>query len=141
VWGNPSISFSTASLAIMKVILARTFAICIFIVLSGCTFTLPPVTTASVERHQNGQPLQAFELKATQIQTLSGWFTQHTSGWSSSVVSYVPALVVRAKHANGEVSVINVLSKSVVIYNSTVQYEQQFKETDLTALRSILVAP
>jgi hypothetical protein len=106
--------------------------------LAGCKLTLPQVTSATVERYQSGEPLQQIPLSSNQLSALSGWFSQHDSGWSSSVVSYVPTLIVRAKHNDGDVSVINVLSRMVVIYNRSGQYEKQISQTDLATLRSIL---
>lgn len=110
------------------------------LLLVACNFALPPLSSAVVERHSSGKQVASVELNQAQLTALSAWFAQRSSGWSSSVVSYVPALVVRAKHSNGEVSVVNVLGATVIVYNSSGQFTQQFAEPDLAALNNILGA-
>lgn len=113
---------------------------CVLLVLAGCKFTLPEVASATVERYQSGSTLQSRSLNSSQIHALSRWFSKHETGWSSSVVSYVPTIEVRVKHSNGDVSVVNILSGIVVVYNSSGQYEQRFSQTDLAEILSILGA-
>lgn len=119
-------------------LIARFIAIATLLILAGCKLTLPQVTSATIERYQSGQAMQPTELNNNQIQALSGWFSSHNSGWSSNVASYVPTLIVRAKHSNGDTSVINVLPSMVVVYNRTGQYVQQFSQSDLAAIHSIV---
>jgi hypothetical protein len=108
------------------------------LVLTGCKFTLPQVTSATVEPYQSSGALVPSKLNGNQLKKLTEWFSQHDSGWSSSVASYVPILVVRANHSDGDVSVINVLSDSVVVNNRSGQYTRQFSQSDLVIMRSIL---
>lgn len=124
----------------MKPLLARLIAATALLLLTACNFTIPPISSALVEHHSSGNPISKIELNQSQANALSVWFSQHSSGWSSSVVSYVPALVVRIKHSNGEISVVNILGNSVVVYNNSGQFAQQFSESDLSALRGILGA-
>lgn len=124
----------------MKPLLARLLSVAALVLLAACNFSLPTVASAVVEHHSSNNPVSKVELNQSQINLLSGWFAKHPSGWSSSVASYVPTLVVRAKHSNGEVSVVNILGNLVVVYNSTGQFTQQFPEQDLATLRSILGA-
>ncbi|HEY6093686.1 MAG TPA: hypothetical protein VIU93_01915 [Gallionellaceae bacterium] len=120
---------------------SRTTVICVLLVLAGCKLAFPQVTSATVERYQSGGTLQAVPLNSDQIHALSDWFSQHGSGWSSTVATYVPTLIVRAKHANGDISEINVLSGMVVVNNHSGQFQQHFSQTDLAAIRSILEDP
>ena len=115
----------------MKSFLARLIVSSILLLLAACNFSLPPVSSAVVEQSSSGKQIPKVELTQSQINAFSGWFAQHSSGWSSSVVSYVPTLVVRAKHSNGEASVVNVLGNSVVVYNNAGQFIQQFSEPEI----------
>lgn len=125
----------------MRTSLGRAFALCAFLALflAGCKFTLPQVSSAAIEQYSTGQTLHAKELNPNQVHALSNWFSQHSSGWSSSVASYAPSLLVRAKHADGNVSVINIMSNMVVVYNRSGQYQQQFTQNELAVIRRILV--
>lgn len=124
----------------MKSLFERLIALTALLLLAACNFTLSPVASAVVEQHSMGNPISKVELSQSQVNALSGWFAQHLSGWSSSVVSYAPTLLVRAKHSTGEVSVVNILGNSVVVYNNSGQFTQTFPEADLASLRSTLGA-
>lgn len=108
--------------------------------LAGCKFILPQVSSATLEQYSTGRPLQARELTPNQVRALTDWFSQHGSGWSSSVVSYVPTLLVRATHTDGDTSVINIMSNMVVVYNRSGQYQQQFTPSELAEIRRIVEA-
>jgi len=108
--------------------------------LAGCKFTLPQVSSATLEQYNTGRALEVRELTPNQVRALTDWFSLHGSGWSSSVVSYVPTLLVRAKHTYGDTSVINIMSNMVVVYNRSGQYQQQFTPTELAEIRRIVVA-
>ena len=124
----------------MRASLTRAIVLGAFLALSlaGCKFSLPQVSSATVEQYQTGRPLQAKELSPKQVRALTDWFSQHDSGWSSSVVSYVPTLLIRAKHTDGDTSVINIMSGMVVVYNRSGQYQQQFSQSELSAIHSIV---
>jgi hypothetical protein len=49
-------------------------------------------------------------------------------------------LLVRAKHTDGDTSVINIMSGMVVIYNRSGQYQQQFRQSELAAIQRIVEA-
>ena len=85
-----------------------------------------------------GRPLQANELSQDQVRALFTWFAQHDSGWSSSVVTYAPTLLVLAKHTDGDTSVINIRSGMVVVYNRGDQFQQQFTQNELAAIHRIV---
>lgn len=126
----------------MRASLTRTIALGAFLALflTGCKFTLPQVSSATLEQYGMGHPLQAKELTPNQVRALSAWFSQHSSGWSSSVVSYVPTLLIRAKHTDGDTSVINIMSNMVVVYNRSGQYQQQLTPSELAGKRRIVEA-
>lgn len=127
-------------LASMRTSLPRAIAVCTFLVvfLAGCKFNLQQVSSATVEPSSSERLLQAKELSPNQVRALSTWFSQHNTGWSSSVASYVPMLLIRAKHTDGDTSVINIMSNMVVVYNRTGQYQQQFTPSELAQMRRIL---
>jgi hypothetical protein len=52
-------------------------------------------------------------------------------------VSYVPAEMVRVKHSDGDLSVVNVMPKQVVVYNRSGQYVQQFSGGEIASLRRV----
>jgi hypothetical protein len=47
-------------------------------------------------------------------------------------------LVVRARHVDGEASVINIMAGIVVVSYRSSQYQQQFSQDELAALPHIL---
>jgi hypothetical protein len=124
----------------MRISLARTIALGVFLALflAGCKFTLPPVNSATLEQYGTARPFQAIELTPIQVRALTDWFSLHGSGWSSSVVSYAPTLFVRAKHTDGGLSVINIMSNMVVVYNRSGQYQQKFTPSELAEIRHIV---
>jgi len=126
----------------MRASLTRTIALGVFLALflAGCKFTLPQVSSATLEQYGTGRPLQARELTPNQVRALIDWFSLHGSGWYSSVVSYMPTLLVRAKHTDGDTSVINIMSNMVVVYNRSGQYQQQFTPSELAEIRRIVEA-
>lgn len=126
------------SFANMRTTIGRALALAAFLALflGGCKFTMPHVSSARVEQHE-GRVLRARELDYDQVRELSAWFSRHASGWSSSVASYAPTLVVRAKHSD-DTSVVNIMPGRVVVYSRHGQYEQKFSQDELGALREIL---
>lgn len=121
--------------------IVRYLALCVLTLLSGCKFVLPPAVSAAAEISASGVPMRQVELMPAQLQGLAGWFSQHQSGWSSSPASYISAALVRIKHSNGDVSVVNIFPTMVVVYNRDGQYVQQFPESETTALRRIVGLP
>lgn len=124
----------------MRASITRTLALCAFLTLflTGCELTLQQVSSATLEHYEKGLALQAKELSQNQVRALSDWFSQHGSGWSLSVVSYVPALLVRAKHTDGETSTINIMTNLVVVNNRGRQYQQLFTPSELAEMRRIV---
>ncbi len=105
---------------------------------SACRLELPSAISATVESYGASTPAPQSELTPDQLKALSRWFARHQTGWTSSPASYVPTLVVRVKHADGETSVINVLSAMVVVNNRDGQQIQNLPSDELIALRRIL---
>lgn len=117
---------------------ARYVALCLLVLLGGCEFVLPSTVSATAEVSASGSPMRQVELTPAQLQGLVAWFSQHKSGWSSSRASYVPVALVRVKHSNGDVSVVNISPTMVVVYNREGQYVQRFPERETDALRRIV---
>ena len=110
------------------------------VLLCGCEFNLPPAISADIEIFRIDKTTRV-ELSASQFQLLIAWFSSHRSGWSSSQVSYVPVSLVRVRHVNGDVSVVNVMKSMVVVYNRSGQFTQNFSGEDINALRRAVGLP
>jgi len=106
--------------------------------MAGCKFELSPPIAGTVESHTLGVQVRPVDLTHDQLRALNEWFVQHRTGWSSSPASYVPAVIVRVRHADSTVSVINVLSTMVVVNSHDGQYAQQLPPDELAALRRII---
>lgn len=120
----------------MRISIKRVALVTLVLALAACKMVLAPPVSGIVESHAvAGTMDQPTELTATQLEAFSAWFSQHSSGWSSSPASYLPTLVVRIKHSNGDSSVVNVLVDSVVVNNREGQYVHQFSTAELSALR------
>ncbi len=106
--------------------------------LSACTLEVPATTEAVVAITQGGHVASSETLTAAQLQSLSGWLQERSSGWSLSLVSYAPAVEVRVKHSDGSQTVVNIMQSKVVVYGSAGQYEQAFAPKELLRLRSAI---
>lgn len=110
--------------------------------LSACTLEMPGSIGATAEQHTNGAPIKTWTLTETQATTLTNWFKQYPTGWSPSYASYVPRLLVRLRHPNGEESSVNVLSPGLVVVASTDgrQFSQSFEAKTVEQLVAIIGA-
>ena len=123
-----------------KIIFSRSIVLGAVLILSitGCKHTLPPVISATVQQNSRGNIHPDVTLNHNQVQKLSAWFSQHDAGWSSSVISYAPYLLIRAKHKNEDTSSINIMPNIIVIYNKHGQFSLNLKPGELTELKGIL---
>jgi hypothetical protein len=111
----------------MKSIAWRFVEVFLVLSLSACTLEAPNLIGATAEQYASGAPIKTWALTETQAKALSDWFKQHPSGWSPSYASYVPRLLVRLKHANGNESSVNVMSHGLVVVGSADgQFTQSF---------------
>ena len=108
-------------------------------VLSACQLDVPEVESAVLEVKGPSGDRQEYALSARQIEDLSAWLGAHRDGWSDSMASYVPSVLVRAKHSDGSESVMNVLASVVVIYSTHPQMPRQATRKHLPAERSALL--
>ena len=106
--------------------------------LSACTLEVPAATEAVVTINHGGQVATSEKLTDGQLQSLSGWLKERSSGWSPSYVSYAPATEVRVKHSDGSHTVVNIMQSKVVVYGNAGQYEQTFASNELLRLRSTI---
>ena len=106
--------------------------------IAGCKFEISPPIAGTVESYTLGAQVRQVDLTHDQLSALDEWFVQHRTGWSSSSASYVPVVIVRVRHADSTVSVINVLSTMVVVNSHDGQYVQQLPPDELAALRRII---
>ena len=108
--------------------------------LAACKLELPPhPMSASVEQFNQGAPKKKWNLTEQQVELLGQWFSQHQTGWSTSYVTYVPAVLVRVVHSGGVQSSINVSSGGFVIVNAgDRQFTQKFEDPDARTLLAIV---
>ncbi|MBD8872230.1 hypothetical protein [Rhodanobacter sp. DHB23] len=102
--------------------------------LSGCTrsihFTLPS-GPLSLSFTVNGASTKrcAINQDSEQYKTLSTWLMTHQDGWQSSIVTYVPSLVVTGDGFN-----LNFLHSVAVLNYAGSQFTQQVSPSDYAYL-------
>ncbi len=126
----------------MHILFSRiALGVAIALLLSACKFVLPATISATAATQDSkGTPYTA-KLTKDQINALENWFSLHQSDWTSSPASYVPGTQIQARHANGDVTYINILQGIIVVNNSNGQYVLHPSADDLSALRFILHRP
>ena len=97
---------------------------------SGCNLDVPSVESASYAAYESGVPDRPTPLSSAQIHQFSAWLSSHRWGWSQSVVSHAPTLLVQLKHANGDSSTVNIRPAKLIVYGSFGQYEKSLTEAE-----------
>ena len=104
------------------------------VALSGCTqsihFALPS-GPLSLSFTVNGAPTKqcAISQDSEQYKTLSAWLRTHQDGWQSSVVSYVPSVVVAGNGFN-----LNFLHSSAILNHEGSQFTHPVSPSDYAFL-------
>jgi len=104
------------------------------VALSGCTrsinFTLPN-GPLSLSFTVNGAPTKqcAISQDSEQYKALSAWLRTHQHGWQSSVVTYVPSVVVTGDGFN-----LNFLHSAAVLNHASSQFTHQVSPSDYAFL-------
>ena len=112
----------------MKSIARRVVEVFLLLALSACTLEMSSPIGATAEQYTSGAPIKTWALTETHEKALTDWFKKHPTGWSPSYASYAPRLLVRLKHAGGNVSSVNVLSPGlVVVVSPDGQFTQNFE--------------
>jgi len=122
----------------MKTLISLLVAVLLSVVVAGCNLDVPSIASATCTRYVNGSPGKPTLLSPGQIRELSEWFASHRSGWSQSVVTYVPVVELRVAHDNGTTSVVNVRPRKIVIYGSFGQSERELSEAEASTLHRVL---
>lgn len=121
----------------MRVLVALV-ALLLTLCLAACHFSLSEVASATVDMHGGRRTSETRELTSIQVRALGKWFDERKSGWSSSSASYVPGLIVRAKHRNGQESAINFLPGMVVVNSEGNQIVRKLDQSELAEIKRIL---
>ena len=116
----------------------RPLSLTLAVLLSACQATVPAIQTAEVQVHNKTQNLENYPLSSEQVSELNAWLQARRNGWSTSVASYAPKLIVRAKHSDGTESVVNVLDASVVVYSTSPTLTKQVTRSLTTAEQQAL---
>jgi hypothetical protein len=114
----------------------RAFALAIVsaVVLAGCTLELPPAVSGTAQPHGTLDPLPIVQLSPVQLEAVSSWFSQHSSGWGISVASYIPVFEVTLTLSNGKTAYVNIMQTQVVVNYDKSQYVQSFPKSDIESL-------
>jgi len=124
----------------MKLVQRIALVLLLIVGMFGCTLDLPTPTSASVERFENGAPIQSWSLTDSQLDALVSWFKECESGWSPSYITYVPKIEVRVKHRSGNQSSINIWPQKIIVNLGGNQFEQSFEASTVQGLLSALGA-
>jgi hypothetical protein len=122
----------------MKTPISLLVAVLLSVAIAGCNLDVPSIASVTCTRYVGGSPGKLTPLSSSQIRHLTEWFASHRSGWSQSVVTYVPVVELRIEHGNGTASVVNVGPLKIVIYGSFGQSERTLSEAEANTLLRVL---
>jgi len=66
------------------------------------------------------------------------WLSNHRSGWSRSIVTYAPKILITMTSENGKISVIEVWPNRISIYARFGNYGKKLTNQDYSEIISIL---
>lgn len=98
--------------------------------LAACNVEIPALQSATYIEYVKGSPSTPVVLSAAQVQRLSTWLASHRSGWSRSIVSYVPKVLIQMRHVDGTVSSLSVFSRKAIADGSFGSYERELTESE-----------
>ncbi len=122
----------------MSLFRTLTFTVAAALISAGCTLKFPAAVSGTAQPHGSLNPLSTSQLSSAQLEGVSSWFSQHSSGWSHSVASYVPVFEVTLTLANGKTAYVNVMQTQVVVNYEKSQYVQSFPKSELESLGRLL---
>jgi hypothetical protein len=123
----------------MKVIAKLAFVFLVPTVLASCQIDAPVLSACDATTYDSGSPTKTWALGNTQLETISLWFSQRSSGWALSHATYAPKLLLSCKGADNSFVSINIV-RNLVVLNSSGQYSKQLTDADVTSLR-VLIDP
>jgi hypothetical protein len=135
---RPSSRSSCQTLGAMKYLLARVTAVALAAALCGCDLDVPAISSASYVVYAGGSPGRQTGLTAAQVEALSDWLSKHRSGWSRSVVTYVPRTLISIRHGDGETSTLDLWPTALHVYGTFGQYQRSLSEVEAHELHGIL---
>lgn len=121
----------------MSLFRTLTLTVAAALILAGCTLELPAAVSGTAQPHGSLNP-SSISLSSAQLEGVSSWFSQHSSGWSHSVASYVPVYEVTLTLANGKTAYVNIMQTQVVVTYEKSQYVHAFPKSELERLGRLL---
>jgi hypothetical protein len=113
------------------------FAAAAFVLVS-CRIDVPEIQAGRGELYENGRPVKTWQLNQQQLRALSQWLSSHQSGWTPSVVDFVPVLQITLQHKDGASSGMNIRTQNVIVYGTPGQFVQGFSTQELSGLRALV---
>ena len=107
------------------------------LLLAACSPNVPTAKRGSVETYQNGSMVSSRALVEPQARAVTAWFKSNSSGWSRTVESEPPALMIRVQHSNRETTLINLSGTTVVVTNSSGQFKKVLTPAGAAELRAL----
>jgi hypothetical protein len=80
-------------------------------------------------------------LVEAEARAVTAWFKANDSGWSRSLGSVTPALMIRVQHSNRETTVINLSGTTVTVTNSSGQFQKTLSPAGAAGLRALAGEP
>lgn len=106
--------------------------------LAGCDLDVPAMESASYEIYEKGSSSAPVELPPAQVQQLSAWLSTHRSGWSRTLVTHAPRVLLSARHADGETSGLNIWPSQVVASGRFGQYLRNLTPSEYAAIMTLV---
>jgi hypothetical protein len=80
-------------------------------------------------------------LVETEARAVTAWLKSNDSGWSRSLGSEAPALLIRVQHSNRETTLINLAGTTVTVTNSSGQFKKELTPAEAARLRELAGEP
>jgi len=92
-------------------------------------------------RFDHGALIQRLPLTLEQCHAVSTWLDLHRPGWSSSPVTFAPAVLVSLRHEDSTTTTLDVFPTFVVVAHEGSQFTRNVSAKDTTELKRLLGLP
>jgi len=100
-----------------------------------------PIRGGEVSRFDHGALIQRLPLTPEQCHAVSTWLDLHRPGWSSSPVTFAPAVLVSLRHEDSTTTTLDVFPTFVVVAHEGSQFTRNVSAKDTTELKRLLGLP
>ncbi len=108
------------------------------ILLTGCSLNVPNIDTATVRGSSAVGIAEARALDRQQVRELKDWLARHDTGWSRSMGSYAPMIVIQARSVDGAVSSLYINQNVVAVSTGDRQDVRTLTAAEYAEIRGIL---